>query len=323
MMNNVSETHIQLAKLRGQFIRHAAYEQLCVQFDRHLQRRRAALSLGLFEEARGIAIVGASGSGKSTLAARLLTQHPDILQPQAKSQKAEVISLLVPSPATLKDVGSTILGALGYDSMRRSPAGAIWDQVRTLLHNRETLFVHLDEAQDLFSSQNANVRNDVVNTLKSLMNSKAWPVGLILSGTPKMIEMINSDDQLKRRIDMVSIEAVTWASHEKEVRAYFKAYADKAGLSICPELDSKEFLPRLLHAGANEFGLTVSMILNGIENAVLEGTGRLRRDHFIDAFESKSGCVRGLNPFVAPDYHAIDTRAVMGTMTFGNGEAVR
>ncbi len=83
MMNKVSDTHIRLAKLRGQFIRHAAYEQLCDQFDRQLQRRRAALSLGLFEEARGIAIVGASGSGKSTLAARLLTQNPDILQPQA------------------------------------------------------------------------------------------------------------------------------------------------------------------------------------------------------------------------------------------------
>ncbi|MEP1611248.1 MAG: ATP-binding protein [Roseobacter sp.] len=321
-MNDVSETHIQLAKLRGQFIRHAAYEQLCDQFERHLQRRRAALSLGLFEEARGIAIVGASGSGKSTLAARLLTQHPDIQQPHAESQRAEIISLLVPSPATLKDVGSTILGALGYDSMRRSPAGAIWDQVRTLLHNRETLFVHLDEAQDLFSSQNANVRNDVVNTLKSLMNSKAWPVGLILSGTPKMLEMINSDNQLKRRIDMVSIDAVTWASHGKEVRAYFKAYANKAGLSMCPELDLKDFLPRLLHAGANEFGLTVSMILSGIENAVLEGTDTLRLEHFIDAFQLKSGCVRGLNPFVVSDYRAIDTRAVMGTMQFGDGEAI-
>lgn len=315
-MNDVSSTHIQLAQLRGKFIRNAPYEQLSQQFDRHLQRRRAAISLGLFEEARGIALFGASGSGKSTLVERLLTQHTGIRQPKNEGPDADVISLLVPSPATLKDVGSAILGALGYDSMRKSSAGAIWDQVRTLLQNRKTLFMHLDEAQDLFSSQNTNVRNDVVNTLKSLMNQRDWPVGLILSGTPKMLEMINSDDQLKRRVDVVEIKPITWASHRQELRSFFDSYVHLSGLELSPDIDLEDFLPRLIHAGANEFGMTIEWILRGIENAAFDKGATLGLRHFSDAFQHKSGCLPALNPFIATNYQSIDARAVMDTTRF-------
>lgn len=316
MMIDHREIHLKLAKLRAEFIKNAPFDNLSDQFDRQLQRRRAVLTLGLFEEARGIAVVGAAGSGKSTLVHRVLTQHPDILQPRLGEEKAEVVSITVPSPATLKDVGSSILGAVGYDTMRKSSAGAIWDQARTLLRNRGTLFVHLDEAQHLFTSQNRNVQNTVVDTLKTLMNSNDWPVGLILSGTPKMLEMINSDDQLTRRIDMVNLAAISWTSHGKEVRSVFSVYAMKAGLEVCSTLQPDAFLPRLIHAGSNEFGLTVEWVLRAIEVALLTGAKKLQAQHFAEAFHRKSGCVRGLNPFVVSDYLAVDTRAVMGNAQY-------
>ena len=318
MMTEHPEIHLRLAKLRAEFIRSKPYDQLVDQFSRQLQRRRASLSMVLFAEARGIAVIGESGSGKSTLVNRLLSHHPDLLQPRQGEVKAEVISLLVPSPATLKYVGATMLGALGYPLTRDKPAGFIWDQVRELLQKRETLFVHLDEAQDLFSGKSNNARNDVVNTLKSLMNRKEWPVGLILSGTPKMLEVINSDDQLKRRVDMVNLDAISWGSHAKEIRSVFLAYAEKAEVEICLNLNLEDFLPRLIHAGANELGLTVEMISGGIEDALFSGSDKLRVAHFIEAFRRKSGCVQGLNPFVVPDYLAIDARAVMGTIQFAD-----
>lgn len=310
-MTDLNDIHFKIAKLRAEFIKSEPYNRLWDQFDRQIQRRRANLSLGLYGEARGLAVVGAPGSGKSTLVNRLLNQYPDLSQPQPEQMRAELISLLVPSPATLKYVGSAMLCGLGYPLTRDKPAGFIWDQVRDLLHKRETLFVHLDEAQDLFSTKNLNTRGDVVNTLKSLMNNRVWPVGLILSGTPKMLEMINSDDQLKRRIDMINLDTVSWSTHGTEVRETFLAYAAKAGLSICPKLQLNDFLPRLVHAGCNELGLIIEMILSGIENALLAQSDALRIDHFVDAFQRKSGCSRGLNIFVVSDYLAIDPRAVM------------
>ncbi|MFA3920460.1 TniB family NTP-binding protein [Ruegeria hyattellae] len=316
-MTDASEVHLRLAKLRAAFIKNDAFDHLWMEFDDHLNRRRAELSLGLVEEVRAIAVVGASGSGKSTLVKHVIEHHPKTTKPRAGENKVEIVRILVPSPATLKDVGSSILQKLGFDTMRSKSSGAIWDQVRCLFQNRETLFLHMDEAQHLFSTQNRNVRQSVVNTLKTLLNSDDWPVGLILSGTPEMMVMLNSDAQLQRRVDIVNLPAISWSSHAKEAEAALRAYAAQAELEFCPQLDLDAFLPRLIHAGANEFGLTIEMILRGIELALLSGSKTMRVAHFIEAFRRKSGCVLGLNPFAAADYLAIDARAVMGGMPQG------
>ncbi|UWQ74338.1 TniB family NTP-binding protein [Leisingera sp. M658] len=314
MMNDSTEIHLRLAKLRSRFVKNDRFDRLWQEFDDHLNRRRAALTLGLEEEVRGIAVVGASGSGKSTLVKHVLKTHPGIVQHQAGDNKVEIVRILVPSPATLKGVGSTILRTLGFDPMRSKPSGAIWDQVRCLFQERQTLFLHLDEAQHLFTSKNSNVQMDVVNTLKTFLNTNDWPVGLILSGTPDMMVMLNSDEQLQRRIDIVNLEAVSWNSYATETEVVFRTYAEKAGLEICAKLDLNEFLPRLIHSGSNEFGLTIEMILRGIELALLSGSRTLGAAHFIEAFYRKSGCMLGLNPFAASDYLAIDARAVLGSM---------
>ncbi|WP_175392872.1 ATP-binding protein [Leisingera sp. JC1] len=147
----IQDVDIRLARLRARFITHQPYRNLQEQFDRLLRRRRAVLSLGTYTEAKGIALVGASGSGKTTAVNRLIGKFAGPAAPQERNAIAEIISLQVPSPATLKYVGSSMLHALGYPLERDKPAAFIWDQVRHLLKERRTLFVHLDEAQDLSS----------------------------------------------------------------------------------------------------------------------------------------------------------------------------
>lgn len=323
-MNNHADIHLLHAQLRAEFVRNVPFKALADQFDRQLQRRRAVQTLELVEEARGIAVIGAPGSGKSKLVKRVLTQHPDLVQPKAGDETIEFISILVPSPATVKDLGSILLEKLGYLSERKgASAGDIWRQVRTLLQNRKTLFVHLDEAQHLIASQNKNVREGVVDVLKTLMNSDTWPVGLILSGTPKMVEMLNADVQLGRRVDMVKLPPISWASQAKEVRAILLAYVQKANLVLCDDLDLDDLLPRLVHAGANEFGLTIQMLLFALEDALLGGADKLALSHFAEAFRRKSGCVPALNIFLCSGYLSIDARQALWSQSskFGGVEA--
>ncbi len=310
--NPSDEIDVQIARLRDMFVSHQVFHDLKLVFDRHLRQRRAAIRLGSRSEARGIALIGASGSGKSTAADRLFDNHTDLILPMAGQDVAEVIRLLVPSPATLKNVGTTILSGLGYPLARDKSVGIIWTQVRQFLRMRRTLFVHLDEAQDLYTSKGVKTRNDVVNTLKSLMNDKDWPVGLVLSGTPDLIEMINSDVQLKRRIDVVHLGAVSWISHEPEITEIFGEFVVKSGLIPSIELQQREFLKRLVHAGGNEFGLFIEMCLSGIEEALYDGDTQLRLAHFAEAFRRKSGCIPAFNPFLAQDYLSIDVRTIMG-----------
>lgn len=297
--------------LRAQFVCHQPYLQMEDQFERLLRRRRAAIAAGHDEEARGIAVVGASGSGKTTSVRRLFRKHRSLLAPEDK-EAAAIVSLQVPSPATLKHVGYTMLNALGYPLQRDKPAAFIWDQVRTLLHRRKTMFVHLDEVQDLFTNGNPLALAAVLNTLKSLMNNPDWPVGLILSGMPKTVEMINSDDQLRRRVFPIYLAPISWAAHAQEIRKLFAGYVERAGLDPVDDLARDEFLARLVHAGANEFGLIVEMILGGIEEALHAGRTALTVNDFTQAFARKTGCLHAQNPFVAEDYPAIDARMLLG-----------
>jgi type II secretory pathway predicted ATPase ExeA len=310
-MSNREDIHRRLALLRHDFVRNEPYHSFFDQFDRQLQRRRAAQSLGLVEEARAIAVIGAAGSGKTRLVKRALMQNKDLTHPKEGDEFIDYMSILVPASETMKSLAILLREKLGYEAVRRGDnASDIWRQVHVLLSNRKTYYIHLDEAQHLITSPNENVRAGVVDRLKTLLNNDTWPVGLILSGTPKLLELLNADPQLGRRVDTVKLPAISWASHAKEVRALLTAYAVKAEVSISEELNVDDLVARLIHAGANEFGNTIAMLGFALEDALLEGGGVLKLAHFSEAFRRKAGCLPALNIFASPDYLSIDARKV-------------
>lgn len=238
-----------VSDLRARFVAHDRYVDLRREFDVLLHRRRADLAAGRSPEARGIAVVGHAGSGKSTAIARLLDRHPDIQCLGPDRLEADVASFLVPSPATLKSVGLACLTGLGYPLRRDRTAMIIWELVQTHLHQRRVLFLHLDEVQDLHVSRSKNEMQAVVNTLKSLMQHSAWPVGLILSGTMALKELINVDPQLSRRLVPVALEPISPTTHGGDVRAVVGGYAEAAGLPVGKEVLEFQFVGRLVHVG--------------------------------------------------------------------------
>ncbi|EBA13648.1 ATP-binding protein [Roseobacter sp. CCS2] len=303
------DIHRRLALLRDDFVRNEPYHSFFEQFDRQLQRRRAAQSLDLIEEARAIAVIGAAGSGKTRLVKRVLEQNQDLTDPKDGDELIDYMRIIVPASETMKNLAILLREKLGYESERKSDnASEIWRQVHVQLRNRRTFYIHLDEAQHLIASPNENVRAGVVDRLKTLLNNDTWPVGLILSGTPKLLEMLNSDPQLGRRVDLVKLPAISRVSHAKEVQAIISAYAAKAQISLSEDLDFDDLVPRLIHAGANEFGNTIAMLGFALEDALLEGAAELKLGHFSEAFRRTAGCVPALNIFVAADYLSIDAR---------------
>ncbi|MEM8575653.1 MAG: TniB family NTP-binding protein [Pseudomonadota bacterium] len=307
-MKDLDDIDLTIARLRKLFFRHPQHRVLSEQFDRLLRRRRVELAEGLRGEARGIALIGPSGCGKTTAAERLISTHPDLVLPAPDQLRADVVSFLVPSPATLKDVGMAALAALGYPLQRDKPSGIIWDRVRHFLQERQTLFLHIDEAQDLYTARSAGAQQSVINTLKSLMQNRDWPVGLILTGMPEVKTMLNSDPQLARRTYPIEIAPISWAGDGPMIRSLIATYADKAGLSPGTDLVSDDFVARLTHASASQFGLIVETVIAAIEEALWSRAPVLARSHFTAAFRRRSGCIEGLNPFVIDDYIAIDPR---------------
>ncbi|WP_185962257.1 TniB family NTP-binding protein [Palleronia caenipelagi] len=305
-------THAQIAEtitvLEGLHYRRDVQTTLRTEFDRRLYGRREEIRQGVVREGRGIALLGASGSGKSTVIEHLLKRHPELVLPDPGRERADVISFRVPSPASLKEVGRTALTALGYDLKRDRSATIIWGIVRELLQKRQTLFLHIDEVQDLKTSQSKQVIQNVINTLKSLMQHPEWPISIILSGMPEVRKMLNFDPQLARRFYPIALRPLSFTGDEEMLRDMVGSYLHKAALPPSSGIYTDEVLMRLLHAGAYEFGIVIEIIIAGIGEALMAGSDCLLLEHFAMAFRRRTGCYDGLNPFLAPDYRDIDPR---------------
>jgi len=309
---NASLIEARIAKLRNIFYRHERQDEISERFDQILWRRRAEIEQGQKAEAREIAIIGASGSGKSTAVGRLLNKHPALQLPTEGKLEADVISFQVPSPATLKDVGYATLHAIGYPLNSDKSAGIIWNRVKDMLHKRKTLFLHIDEAQDLYTVRGDQSRQNVVNTLKSIMQNRDWPVGIVLSGMPQTRNILNRDPQLSRRIYPIDLKPLSFIADEEMIRDIICSYVCKGELSAATSIVGEAFLRRFLHAGAYELGLTIELVIEAVGEAYRSSSAVLEAKHFVRAFRRQTACIDGLNPFVVDDFESIDPRKLLG-----------
>lgn len=305
----IKDTARRIALLRGHFIHHDRFEPLEARFSLLIEKRLADCEAGRISEAHGLALSGPSGAGKTSAMVQLIVRSRKWLECSGH-EDTSIVSIRVPSPATLKFVGQTLLRALGYQISSERQAWYIWDLVRHHLKERKILFVHLDEAQDLASRGTRHELNSVASMLKTLMTDPEWPVGIILSGTPELEDILNHDPQLARRMDTVHFESLSPVAHGNDVLDLIESYCSKAELRAGADILELAHGERLIHAAANQFGLVIELILAGIEQAYLAGAPRLTRAHFALAYHLRTSCDDTFNPFIIPDFVRIDARQV-------------
>ncbi len=284
----------QIAAIKSIFVANGEFTQLKMEFDRLLRRRRAEIAAELQTEARGVALIGMTGSGKSRCVERLISTHDDL---RLTGRKREVVSFIVPSPTTLKSVGETALRALGYPMQANRTAAVLWDMVRHQLKIRGVLFLHLGEAQDLYSHRNEAEMRAVVNTLKSLMQTKDWPVGIILSGMPELETLLAFDKQLRRRVRPIRFRALDQHDNAEDIGKVIHSFADKANLEVDPMLNGQQFVDALLEVAEHRFGLTIELVVDALEEALLQEAVSLEPRHFADVVAKRTGHFSTRNRF--------------------------
>lgn len=292
------------------FYRRPIYTTLEGEFERLVRIRRFELQNNIHRECHGLVVIGGSGSGKSTAIKHLIQKHPDITLPSPDTKYSDVVSVTVPSPGNLKDLGIKILDGLGYTLNRDRSAAFIWANVRHLLQERRIIFLHLDELQRSYIERNAASRTHVINTLNELMQTKDWPVSLILSGMPMVKDLINEDVQFARRLRPIEFKPICAFSDREMLEDILRSYLKRADMRLSSELMQIDIVDRMVHAGANQFGRTIEMLIQVIEEAMIASQDVLHLEHFIRAFGRRTGCSDGLNPFVVDDYLTIDTTLI-------------
>ena len=207
-------------------------------------------------------------------------------------------------------MGQTVLRALGYNLSAERQAWYIWDLVRHQLRERKVLFLHLDEAQDLSARGTRHELDAVASMLKTLMTDADWPVGILLSGTEELENILNHDPQLARRMDTIHFAPLSPVMNAPDVARLIEGYARRANLVLSGEVTDIALSERLIHAAAFQFGLVIEMIISAIEGAFLEGASHLEWRHFAVAYTLRSSSMDAFNPFIVSDYHRIDARKV-------------
>ena len=293
--------------LRKHFVAHPGYDTTLRLFRELMDKRQAELSLGLSSEGRGIAVVGESGSGKTTAVQRIL-RRMDLSD--TESGELRWISIRVPTPATQKDLARAILQVLDFPIMRDTTASRMWDLVAHHLQLRKCWLIHLDEGQELGGRGSETEKAAVINALKSLMQIPDWPVSLIVSGTPELNDLLMQDPQLSRRFFVVRFLAVTEFDACDEVRGLMAGYAGLADIPLAPDLSDVEFVPRLIHAGREQFGIVVELIIGAITRALAEKKPALGLKDFARFYAERTGDVSARNPFLIPDFRSTPTGRV-------------
>ncbi len=242
-----------------------------------------------------LAILGPSGVGKTETIAKLLS---------GERVKGKVISLVAPSPASVKTLGVSVVNKLGQPFTRRQmDEQAFLDMVKAGLGAAETLVLHVDEAQHLLTSGGDITLTRTLDALKLLVQDP-HKVVLVLTGTDRVAEVFARDDQLHERTVYVEANRLSVNEDSSYTGKVLRLLCSKAGLEM-GWVDADRLPQRITHAGRT-FGLAVSLIIDAIELELRAGRKILTRESFATVYARDRDVGGDLNPFVAIDFLAID-----------------
>ncbi|ULB11858.1 TniB family NTP-binding protein [Cereibacter azotoformans] len=255
-------------------------------------------------ETRGMLLIDAPGGGKNRLVNNALDSHVVFRRAGARGLPP-CLSIRVPSPATLSSLGCAILEALKYGDVREGRRWSIWRTVRHRLAMFGISMLWIDEAHDLFHENSRREIEDMIATLKSLMQGPG-AVSIVLTGTEKLWEIVGVDPQLSRRLTRLTFAPIDETMHGARLCEVIEDFCKRAGLSAPPEQD---LVARLIHASRGRFGRCIERTIQAIEEALRNGDRCLDMQHFAEAFMLQEGCAPDRNVFLHPAWRQIDVDA--------------
>lgn len=261
-----------------------------------------------------LVVLGESGAGKSTAIRRLLSKHP--LSPNY-GRKVVVgsvaLTVRVPSPCSVGELGKTVLRATGYKVGRsKISAPEIWGIARERLQALGVLVLHLDEFQDAHLTLDIDEQIKLRHLLRSLLVDEDYPIGLIVSGQPSFETFLRPDRSSVRRGRWQAFSKLSLPTDSGAVTKAAAALAKVADLTVAADFDHA-ILPRLVHAGCNMLGITIEEIHDAIRYALTNDRSELDLGCFADAFALRTGNLAPWNPYLAADYLAVDPTRVLAT----------
>lgn len=254
-------------------------------------------------EGRILVLTGETGAGKSRSLKRLFRQRRQTVE-------KVLVSIVAPSPCTLMQLGRTLLPELGYPIQRDRKEHLIWEDVRRRIDARGVRIVHIDEMQHVTQTANSDQKTRILNTIKSLIQDRDRPMLLVLSGTCELADFLRTDGQVYRRCRFVELNPLTIPGDVNLIADTLEDLIDDMPLRF-EHTVVEDLAARLIHASNYAHGIVMEIACDAIEEALLDGSGRLLPIHFAEVYRSRSGCPNSMNPFLSAEWQEKDPQQVL------------
>ena len=225
-------------------------------------------------EPRGIIVTGDTGYGKTTIGRFYEKDYP-----RAVGDDGTIIPVLlssVPSPATIKGMGSSLLRDMGDPLWDRGTTGNITGRLCNFIKKCKVELIILDEFQDLIDKDTEKVLRSCADWLKHILNDTGVP--MVLMGMPWAADILNVNSQLERRFSTrMALKAFGWSTEEQQ--------NEFTGFLIMLEKGLLFPAPSTLYSGEMPFRLFCATrgVVSNIKNLISKAAER--------GFERGSGCI--------------------------------
>lgn len=252
-------------------------------------------------EARGIVVTGQSRVGKTAEIKKLVSNFNSESIKMPDGRPARIVRCILSGKVTWKDLGFKTLEAFEYPMDGRRTQNYIWEKVIEQARRQGVIGIHFDECQHVFTGTGERTNRIFLDSFKTLLKDSRWPMMLILSGVPTLLQHVQKEEQLARLLRPVHFDLIHVPRDVEALNRLAYAFAEKAGLNFDP-LSNIDFFRRLSHACAFRWGLVIELVIEALTRCKVAGASTISVNHFAESFAFLYGLPLGFSPFSVEDY---------------------
>ncbi|GGF60026.1 hypothetical protein GCM10007301_19700 [Azorhizobium oxalatiphilum] len=274
-------------------------------------------------EAQCNVLAAPTGAGKSHMMDRLpkdprLAPSHDMFGPIQP-----LVYVRAPSPCNLQTLGRVLYKRLTDAEIAPSTKeGEVWQRLRYQMYGQRTVIVAIDEFHNVLVTPKMEVRQAVVNTIKSLLQPtpecgiphllRPYPIQVVLAGVPLVQQAVKINGELDRRAKKITIRQLSSTKEGlREMGAFLKAVDNVLGFPRSSDLAEPEMVRRFMAATGGFQGRAMHLVKEAAFAALDDRAPRIdREDHLAVVLEEITTVDPAGNPFLVAD--ASKVRGIRG-----------